>query len=102
MTLGPSGVGFPCKAPRSEICTSKNPVPLAPSPPLQPPCLAQPPPPTMMGGGVQDVVDNYVAGALLSVEAALDDEMNRMQNLNVCSRRHTCPHTHCPAADACA
>ena len=57
---------------------------------------------TMMGGGVQDVVDNYVAGALLSVEAALDDEMNRMQNLNVCSRRHTCPHTHCPAADACA
>ena len=48
----------------------------------------------MMGGGVQDVVDNYVAGALLSVEAALDDEMNRMQNLNVSCRRHTRPHTH--------
>ena len=56
-------------------------------------CSRRSPPTTMMGGGVQDVVDNYVAGALLSVEAALDDEMNRMQNLNVCSRRHTCPHT---------
>lgn len=56
----------------------------------------------MMGGGVQDVVDNYVAGALLSVEAALDDEMNRMQNLNVSCRRHTRPRTSCPAAKACA
>ena len=49
----------------------------------------------MMGGGVQDVVDNYVAGALLSVEAALDDEMNKMENLNV-----RCRHT-CPAVRAC-
>ena len=52
---------------------------------------------TMMSGGVQDIIDQQVAGALLSVEAALDDEMNRMENLNVCRRRHTCQHalTHC-------
>ena len=36
----------------------------------------------MMSGGVQDIIDQQVAGALLSVEAALDDEMNRMENLN--------------------
>jgi|TARA_B110001469_G_C9536527_1_gene266563 hypothetical protein len=47
----------------------------------------------MMGGGVQDIVDQHVAGALLSVEAALDDEMNRMENLQVCSRRHMPAHT---------
>ena len=45
---------------------------------------------TMMSGGVQDIIDQQVAGALLQVEAALDDEMNRIDNLNVCRRRHPC------------
>eukprot|EP00321_Phaeocystis_globosa_P009956 CAMPEP_0118828070 /NCGR_PEP_ID=MMETSP1162-20130426/16865_1 /TAXON_ID=33656 /ORGANISM="Phaeocystis Sp, Strain CCMP2710" /LENGTH=206 /DNA_ID=CAMNT_0006758999 /DNA_START=48 /DNA_END=668 /DNA_ORIENTATION=- len=36
----------------------------------------------MMSGGVQDIIDQQVAGALLQVEAALDDEMNRIDNLN--------------------
>ena len=44
---------------------------------------------SMMSGGVQDIIDQQVAGALLQVEAALDDEMNRIDNLNVCRRRHT-------------
>ena len=47
---------------------------------------------TMMSGGVQDIIDQQVAGALLQVEAALDDEMNRIDNLNVCRRRHPCQH----------
>ena len=46
----------------------------------------------MMSGGVQDIIDQQVAGALLQVEAALDDEMNRIDNLNVCRRRRTCQH----------
>ena len=42
---------------------------------------------------MQDIIDQQVAGALLQVEAALDDEMNRIDNLNVCRRRHPCQHT---------
>ena len=55
----------------------------------------------MQGGGVQDVIDQYVAGAMLSVEAAIDDEMNKMENLNVCSRLHTCHNTHSCCEGVC-
>lgn len=37
----------------------------------------------MQGGGVQDILDNYVASALSQVERSLDDEMQRMDNLGV-------------------
>merc|ERR1711998_233721 len=36
----------------------------------------------MAGGGIQDIVDNYVVNALSQVEAALDDEMQRIDTLN--------------------
>ena len=59
----------------------------------------------MMSGGVQDIIDQQVAGAMLQVEAALDDEMNRIDNLNVCRRRHTCqrslPRSLTSAASTC-
>ena len=42
----------------------------------------------MMGGGVQDILDNYVMNAMQQVESALDDEMQRMDNLGV--RRRPC------------
>merc|ERR1711865_416389 len=35
----------------------------------------------MMGGGVQDILDSHVTNMLGQVEAALDDEMNRMETL---------------------
>lgn len=52
----------------------------------------------MMGGGVQDIVDNYVMNAMQQVESALDDEMQRMDNLGV-RRRPLCTRRRCrPAA----
>ena len=36
-----------------------------------------------MGGGVQDIIDDYAIRALSQVEQALDDEIQRTDNLNV-------------------
>ena len=54
----------------------------------------------MMSGGVQDIIDQQGAGALLQVEAALDDEMNRIDNLNVClpADTHASTRAHCREA----
>ena len=40
-----------------------------------------------MGGGVQDIIDDYAIRALSQVEQALDDEIQRTDNLNVSRSR---------------